>query len=531
MRIPLGRSGLPVLAGMLLLGALGADLPSGCAAPPPIRATLVYQGLRSPMALAAPRGDRRLFVLERRGTIQILENGALRPQPFLDLSAKVSTNGEGGLLGLAFPADHATSRHFYVYYTTCDGVASGGRACRLNGQDGAFRSVVSRFRTSANPDLADPSSEQPLLSVGQPESNHNGGSLHFSPANGYLYLSFGDGGSSYDPFGVGQSPASLLGKMLRIDVAGSGGYSVPPSNPYVGLPGTAPEIWAFGLRNAYRWSFDRETGDLWIGDVGQALAEEIDFEPAASPGGTNFGWDVMEGSGCNLTNPAPSPPCNSPLLTLPVHEYAHQVVPGGLVRCAVVGGGVYRGVVSELAGAYLFGDYCTGELWSLDPVTRSVTDLSGVLAAGRRTYQLSSLSEDGFGELYLTQLGSQLQDGSFSGAVYRIGSSLPDGDGDGVPDHADNCVLAPNGPLLPDAGGNVQLDMDGDGFGNLCDPDLNGDGVVNFSDLAEMRRHFFETGGAADLDGSGAVNFADLAILREDFFQAPGPSGVTPSAP
>lgn len=522
-----GRALLAGLSALLVLGGLGADGPAGCAAPPPLRATLVHQGLRSPMGLAAPRGDRRLFVLERRGTIQILENGVPRPAPFLDLSTKVSATGEGGLLGLAFPADYATSRHFYVYYTACDGKASGGRTCRLNGQDGLFRSVVSRFRTSADPDVADPASEQELLSVGQPEFNHDGGSLHFSPTNGFLYAAFGDGGFAYDPYEVGQNTASLLGKMLRIDVSGGGAYAIPPSNPFANVAGHAPEIWALGLRNPFRWSFDRKTGDLWIGDVGQDQLEEIDFEPASSPGGRNYGWDVMEGTSCNPVEPAFFPPCNSPLFTPPVHQYAHDLV-GNDVRCAVVGGSVYRGVVPEIAGAYLFGDYCTGEVFALDPATKAVTPLSGVLAAARRTYEMTSLSEDGFGELYVTHLGTQISDGSFTGAIYRIGSSLPDTDADGVPDHADNCVSAPNGPLLPDAGGQVQLDTDGDGFGNRCDPDLNGDGMVNFADLAALRLQFFQAGGPADLDGSGVVNFGDLALLRLGFFQAPGPSGVTP---
>ena len=235
----------------------------------------------------------------------------------------------------------------------------------------------------------------------------------------------------------------------------------------------------------------------------------------------------MEGTACNPIEPAFFPPCNSPLFTPPVHQYAHDLV-GNDVRCAVVGGSVYRGVVPELAGAYLFGDYCTGEIWALDPATKAVTDLSPVLAAARRTYEMTSLSEDGFGELYVTHLGTQLPDGSFTGAVYRIGSSLPDGDADGVPDHADNCLSEANGPLAPDPGGQVQLDSDGDGFGNLCDQDLDGNGVVNFSDLAGLRQRFFQSGTAADFNGDGVVNFADLALLRRAFFQAPGPSGVTP---
>jgi hypothetical protein len=301
--------------------------------------------------------------------------------------------------------------------------------------------------------------------------------------------------------------------MLRIDVRSPGGYAVPASNPFFGRAGVRGEIWALGLRNPFRWAFDRETGDLWIGDVGQGQREEVDFERANGTGGLNYGWDVMEGSSCNGTDPAPSPPCHSALFTPPVHEYPHDD------RCAIVGGTVYRGVIPELRGRYLFGDYCNGSFFSLDPVTLGVENLTGPLIQASRDHQLSSLAEDGFGELYVTNLG---------GSLYRIRSTLPDRDHDGVPDHADNCVDEPNGPIARDPGGNVQLDSDEDGYGNLCDPDLDGNGSVNFVDLSFMKQVFFGRGGAADLDGNGVVNFGDLARLKAAFFGAPGPSGLRP---
>lgn len=496
-------------AALSLVGAQ-AGAPSGCAAPP-VEAVLVAQGLATPMFVTAPRGDPRLFVLERSGTIRIVTNGALRTRPFLDLRSRVSTEGEGGLLGLAFPLDAVTSGVFYVYYTACDTRATSGAACSAG--VGRFRSILSRFHASGDLDVADAGSEEVLLDIAQPFTNHNGGTIALRPTDGMLYLGPGDGGWGNDPDEVAQSPESLLGKMLRIDVRGPGGYAVPSSNPLFGRAGARGEIWSFGLRNPYRWSFDRETGDLWIGDVGQGQREEVDFEAAGGSGGVNHGWDVMEGSLCNSEDPAPSPPCGSETLTAPVVEYAHDG------RCAIVGGVVYRGVIPELRGRYLFGDYCNGSFFSLDPVTRAVSDLTGPLLQASRDHQLSSIGEDGFGEVYVTNLG---------GSLYRIRSTLPDGDHDGVPDVADDCTEEPNGPLARDAGGNVQLDSDGDGYGNACDADLDADGSVSFGDLALMKRHFFTANGPADLDGDGWVDFGDLARMKAAMFRTPGPSGLRP---
>jgi len=509
-----------VLRGLLVLlaGTLAANGASGGAAPA-IEAVLVVQGLSAPMMLTAPKGDTRLFVAERAGRIEIVQNGVERSQPFLDLQSRVATDGEGGLLGLAFPPDYASSGRFYVYYTTCDTTATNGAACTAGGKAGAFHSVVSRLHTSADPNVADPASEEILLVVAQPYTNHKGGTIAFGPKDGLLYLGLGDGGSANDPLNNAQNPASLLGKLLRLDVSGKGSYTIPASNPFVGSANARGEVWSLGLRNPFRFAFDRSTGDRWIGDVGQDSREEVDVEGAGSPGGLNYGWRVMEGSRCNI--PAPSLPCDSPSFTAPFFEYAHPDVPdttppAGLTGCAIIGGTVYRGVIPGVQGLYFFGDYCGG-LYTLDPATRAVSDVTLPLIQASRTQELSSLSEDGFGELYFTNLG---------GTIYRLHSTLPDRDGDGVPDVADNCIDEPNGPLLPDAGGNVQLDADRDGYGNACDADFNEDGIVNFVDLARMKSAFLSGNPVADLNGDRAVNFGDLAIMKRFFFQKPGPSGL-----
>ena len=401
------------------LGLLGLAL-SPAALWAAAQAQLVASGFTKPVFVAAPDGDPRLFVVERDGRIKIVKDGATLPTPFLDLTTRISAGGEGGLLGLAFPADYATSGLFYVYYTD------------LN-----HDSVVSRFPVTANPDVADPNHEQMLLFIDQPDGsdflNHKGGTIAFGP-DGLLWFATGDGGSSYDPFENAQNPQSLLGKMLRIDVdtefapgtppiAGVS-YLIPADNPFVG---SAPrdEIWALGLRNPYRWSFDRGTGDLWIGDVGQGAREEVDVEDATDPGGHDYGWDVMEGTACVTNDPAPSPPCNDPSLTLPVYEYTHA---GG--ECSIIGGYVYRADSSPLAGHYFFGDYCTGHVWSLAPGTLNVIDRTAQLGAAANVgFALVGFGEDGFGRLLLVQ-GPQGTAGA--GKIYRIGSTPPTGTGCGL---------------------------------------------------------------------------------------------------
>ena len=311
----------------------------------------------------------RLFLVEQRGAIVIHRDGADLAEPFLDISDRVETGGERGLLSVAFAPDYATSGLFYAWYTR-----SGGDT------------VLSRFTTGADPDKADPASEQVLLIVEQPYSNHNGGRLRFGP-DGMLYLGLGDGGSANDPLGVGQDGSTLLGKLIRIDVdPRHGTYAVPEDNPFLDDETVRDEIWAIGLRNPWRISFDRATGDLFIADVGQSRREEINVQPEASRGGENYGWSIMEGTLCMETG------CDAAGLTLPVFEYGHDA------GCSVTGGEVYRGrAYPELSGTYLFGDYCEGTVWGM----RRVDDRweTGVLAT--TPYQILTFGEAQDGALYL----------------------------------------------------------------------------------------------------------------------------------
>jgi hypothetical protein len=383
---------LPFLAA-LLAGAslLGAD----CV--PRVHATRVASGLAAPIYLTAPPGDPRLFVVERAGQIRIVEGGSVLATPFLDIRAKVGVGGEQGMLGLAFPEDYAASGEFYVYYT-----------------DLAGDSVLARYLVSADPDRAAPASERIVLRVDQPagRTNHKGGTIAFSPADGMLYWALGDGGGSGDPDDLAQDPQSLLGKMLRLDVGGgpSSTYSIPPDNPFRGSDGVRDEIWALGFRNPFRFSFDRETGDLWIGDVGQGQREEVDFEPAGDPGGRNYGWDVQEGTLC--FSPQPGLPCESPTapqrFTFPIHEYVtHQ---NG--TCAITGGVVYRGSVRELTGAYVFSDFCSDRIEARGPNGKILNLSTGLLVDVGRVEGVVAVGEDGFGEVYLVSIGS--------GQVHRL---------------------------------------------------------------------------------------------------------------
>jgi glucose/arabinose dehydrogenase len=361
-----------------------------------VKTELVAGGFRFPLYVTAPPGDDRLFIVEQRGMVWIHRGGATLPDPFLDIDSLVSAVSqfsERGLLGLAFDPDFDSNRFFFVCYTNNSG-----------------NSVLARYEVLAgNPDKADHSSAEIVLTQTQPFANHNGGMIEFGP-DGYLYLGFGDGGSSGDPDENGQDLTTLLGKLLRIDVS-SLPYTVPPDNPFVGVPGAEAPIWALGLRNPWRWSFDRQTGDLWIGDVGQGEWEEVDRQPASSGGGENYGWDQMEGFHCY----EPPSNCGSDSLDLPIHEYPHGA------ECSITGGYVYRGAAApELGGRYLFGDYCSGKVWSLtydvagDSVLQ-VTDLTSQLNPTGRINGLSSFGEDGFGEVFLVSRAS-----ADTGAVYRI---------------------------------------------------------------------------------------------------------------
>lgn len=336
-------------------------------------------------------GDDRLFLTQQKGLIYIVSGGALRPEPFLDLQALVSTGGERGLLSLAFHPDYAGNGYLFVCYTDLEGAVT-----------------LARYRVSADPDRADPASGEVLLKIPKVYQEHNGGQLQFGP-DGYLYASIGDGGSEGhvggDPMCFAQQGATLFGKILRLDVDhASGGklYSIPPDNPFRGSSSMREEVWATGLRNPWRFSFDRRTGDLWIGDVGEELREEIDFEPAGSPGGRNYGWNVMEGTACFASEgcPADTPPCGSPVYTPPILEYEHE---DG--RCSIAGGYVYRGTaLPHLHGSYLFGDTCNGQLWAAE----RKADQWQVRELPVRAQYVTSFGEDRDGELLLTTLAGRL---------------------------------------------------------------------------------------------------------------------------
>jgi glucose/arabinose dehydrogenase len=322
--------------------------------------------------VSAGDGSGRLFVVEQPGTVRVVRDGVLLAAPFLDLADRVNDAGnEQGLLGLAFHPEYATTGWLYVNYT-----------------DAAGDTVVSRFAVrSDDPDCADPASEVVLLEVEQPFANHNGGHLAFRP-DGTLLVALGDGGSGGDPLGNAQDPQSLLGKLLRFGIAEDGGLEVPNDNPFVDDPQVRDEIWALGLRNPWQFTVDRATGDLVIGDVGQRDWEEVDVEGARSPGGVNWGWNVMEGFHC-----FDSGTCDTDGLVLPAAEYSHDE------GCSVTGGVVYRGDrYPFLRGTYLFMDFCSGRLWALQaggPHGWAVAQV-GTLPSGVTTF-----GEDEGGELWV----------------------------------------------------------------------------------------------------------------------------------
>jgi len=353
----------------------------------------VVSRLSSPLAVTnAKDGSGRLFVVEQTGAVRIVKDGSTLPTPFIDLSRSVSKGGEQGLLGLAFHPSYGTNGKLYLSYTDLRGT-----------------SVIREYLVSAsNPDRVDGSSGRTLLRVKQPYANHNGGHIAFGP-DGYLYLGFGDGGSAGDPGNRAQSRSTLLGKLLRIDVnrrTGTLPYGIPSTNPYVGRSGL-DQIWASGLRNPWGFSFDRATGDLWIGDVGQRAWEEVDRALAVrgrnAARGLNFGWRVMEGAHCYR----PSSGCVRTGKTPPLTEYGHSAG-----RCSITGGHVYRGkAYPDLVGAYLFGDYCSGEIWYVDRgAARGVAPRRALDTNAR----ITSFGEDQAGEFYLTDA---------AGTLYRVTDS------------------------------------------------------------------------------------------------------------
>jgi len=357
------------------------DLPDG---PVSVGLQEVVSGLVFPLYLTAPAGDPRLFIVEKGGTIRIVQNGALLPTPFLDFSAKVSAGGEQGLLGLAFGPQYASTGRFVVHYT-----------------DLAGDTRVSQLRVSPDPNVADPASELPVLAADQPFTNHNGGQVLFGP-EGYLYVMLGDGGSAGDPDDHGQSLADLLGSILRIQPLEGGGYAVPPDNPFVGMPNVRPEIWSHGLRNPWRVDLDPATGDLYVADVGQGTWEEVSVSTAAAGAGrgANFGWRIMEGPEC--FNPSP---CDQGGLELPVVSYDHGQ------GCSITGGFVYRGsAIPELQGHYFYSDFCAGFIRSFRLQDGAAVDQFRwpTLAPGPN---IPGFGRDAAGELYIL---------ATNGVVYRM---------------------------------------------------------------------------------------------------------------
>jgi glucose/arabinose dehydrogenase len=377
-----------VLGGLLLAlslaacgGGSGGSVPVEAppSFPPAISLTRVAGGFAQPVTIThAGDGSGRLFVVEQGGRIRIIRNGAVVPTPFLDITNLVTpTGGEQGLLGLAFPPGFTARRTFYVNYTNRAGVGN---------------TVIARFSLSADADRADPLSRQELLNIIQPFANHNGGQLAFG-RDGHLYIGSGDGGSGGDPLGNGQNTGTLLGKILRIDVlSGATPYAIPAGNPF------GNEIWAYGLRNPWRFSFDLLTGDFYVADVGQDLVEEINFQPAGSGAGVNYGWNIMEGNRC-----FGSTTCSTAGLALPVAEYLH-----GNGDCAVTGGYVYRGSATALQGIYFYGDFCSGRIWGL---RRTGARFQTALVADT-TLSISTFGEDEAGELYVADYAT--------GDIYRI---------------------------------------------------------------------------------------------------------------
>ena len=352
------------------------DTPTG---PPPDATTFpnpdnytwetIVSGLERPVDIQHA-GDERLFIIEKVGRIRVLQDGGLVDFPYLDISDRVGSRGnEQGLLGLAFHPNYAENGLFFVNYT-----------------DKGGDTVIARYRVTADPNIGDPSSEVVLLRVSQPFGNHNGGGLDFGP-DGYLYIALGDGGSAGDPFGNGQKLDTFLGKILRLDVDSAEPYAIPGDNPF------GNEIWAYGLRNPWRISFDSATGDLYIGEVGQNQWEEIDFIPVGAPGGNNFGWKYFEGThGYNGTPP------QDVQFEPPVAEYDHGQ------GCSVTGGYVYRGSMPEWNGIYLYGDYCTGTVWGL---IRSGEGWQNQVLFGA-VGNITSFGQNRSGEVYIAADGGQI---------------------------------------------------------------------------------------------------------------------------
>ena len=356
---------------------------------PAISLDPVAGGFSQPVYITnAGDGSGRIFIVEQGGVVKIIKDGIVLATPFLNISflLKSSAGFEQGLLGIAFPPGYGTTTSsLYTNYTGTKGIGD---------------TVLSRFMITVDPDIVDAGSEEVLLTVVQPFDNHNGGQLAFGP-DGYLYIGMGDGGGGGDPFNNGQNPLSLLGKVLRIDVESQpDGYRIPPTNPFVGNAAAyRPEIWALGLRNPWRLSFDRATGDLYVADVGQDQYEEVNFQTAASAGGENYGWNIMEGLHCYH-----AATCDQTGLILPAAEYGHSQG-----DCSVTGGFVYRGSeFTSLQGVYLYGDYCSGRIWGLRQAGGAWSNNLLIDSS----LNISTFGEDEAGNLYVAD--------HVGGTIYKV---------------------------------------------------------------------------------------------------------------
>jgi len=468
---------------------------------------LVTANVTNPVYVTNARdGSGRLFIVEQTGRIKIFDGTNLLATPFLDIANQVYFSGEQGLLSMAFHPGFKTNGYFYVCYTIPPGATS---------------NVVVRFQASPpNANTVNTNTMQTVLQISHPtNSNHNGGQMQFGP-DGYLYIGTGDGGSGCDPPNNAQNLGSLLGKMLRIDVNNfSTNYTIPPSNPFVATVGARPEIWAYGLRNPWRFSFDRLTGDLWIGDVGQSAREEVDLQPASSTGGENYGWRCFEGfltNTCALT-------CSNYPSTLPIIDYDHS---SG--RCAIMGGYRYRGTkIPPVYGTYFYADECGGQIYGL---VSNGADGWQNLFTNSTAFTITTFGEDQDGELYFSQYAT-------AGAIYRI--VWKDSDSDGLPDDWEQQYFGNPTAVQPDD------DPDGDGFDNLqeflagTDPTnaasamritaitpAGSDLVIDYDAVANKQ---YELQFTDDLSTSNWVGIATNAILTTGAaqFTAAGAAGLS----
>lgn len=459
---------------------------------------LVTSGLSRPLYLVQPRGEaQRLFIVEQRssttGRVRVYKNGALLTTPFFTISP-VTTGSEQGLLGLAFHPDFLTNGWVFVNYT-----------------NNAGDTIIERLRVS-NPaaDVATIAERQRVLFLDQPFSNHNGGWIDFGP-DGFLYIAVGDGGSGNDPNNAGQTASTLFGKMLRIDVDGPDNvmgttdddgfpadnnrlYTIPPSNPWTGANPGADEVWAWGLRNHWRNAFDTATGDLWIADVGQNAREEVNFQPASSAGGENYGWRPREGFLNTGLGGGTGP------FVDPVFDYDHSssIPPVNLTGCSITGGYVYRGCqIPSLVGKYLFADYCQGWVSAYDPVTGASTQI--LTGQGN----ILSFGQDNAGELYILTQG---------GAVRRIvPSSITDCNNNA---RQDACDIA--------AGTSTDINNDGQPDECECIADIDGNPGLDLGDFFFFFGCYDADLPCADIDGVPGVDLGDFFVFFQSYGQDPG---------